>query len=67
MEAQRIVGKRANAGRVKGRGRRDSDTLLPNEVPGGQRVRGISKQRKGFLGARVEFAEITVKGLGSHY
>ena len=35
MEAQRIVGKRGNGGRVKGRGRRDSDTLLRNEVPGG--------------------------------
>lgn len=46
--------------RVKGRGRRDSDTLLRNEVPGGQRVRGINKQRRGFLGARVEFGEIIV-------
>ena len=60
MEAQRIVGKRGNGGRVKGLGRRDSDTLLRNEVPGGQRVRGISKQRRGFLGARVEFGEIIV-------
>lgn len=60
MEAQRIVGKRGRVGRVKGRGRSDSDTLLRNEVPGEQRVRGINKQRRGFLGARVEFGEIIV-------